>query len=509
MPVFLPAFFPSDRDSPGKRHPGAERNDPLPTRLFAALGAAIRDGKIREGEALPSTRQAAELLGLSRSTVTIAYDLLRAEGLIVMQPGKRPAICLPVARPSPERSSAAPALSRRGDRLSRDLRAQSYVTPQGRLSPGVPDETRFPADLWAQTLRRHARQAHGDEAGYGAYHGTRALREALSERLAQDRGCRIEPDQIVITPGTQASLSLIAQVMTDPGDYVAMEDPGYLGARASFIAAGNRILPVPIDHEGMMVEHLPDRARLVYITPSNQFPLGGRMGLSRRLALLEQARAQNALILEDDYDSEFLWHGREIASLAAHSRGTECLYLGSASKTLIPGLRLGWIAAPASLVAPLQAAHRTFGYAANLHAQLALASLMRSGQYRIHLRRIARIYQQRGLALYEALRCVDGVRVTPPYGGVQLGLSLTRTGYERACLDALAMAGYRAGGLSALCLKTSREGLIIGFATLRPDDPGRIAGILANCLRGPIRKERREGEIKEAGENDGTNATHE
>lgn len=128
MPVFLPAFFMPDRDSPEEKHPGTERTDALPTRLFAALSTAIRDGKLREGETLPSTRQAAEMLGLSRSTVTIAYDLLRAEGLIVMQPGKRPVICLPAAPPSPERSSTMPALSRRGDRLSCDLRAQSYVT---------------------------------------------------------------------------------------------------------------------------------------------------------------------------------------------------------------------------------------------------------------------------------------------------------------------------------------------------------------------------------------------
>lgn len=477
MPVFLPALV---RPDPGS-------HDSLPTQIFAALGAAIRSGQLRENEILPSTRQAAIALGLSRSSVTIAYDLLRAEGLIAMRPGRRPVICLPPRQEIRTVTRHTPSLSNRGKVLAVDPRARSYATARGRLAPGVPDEASFPADLWAQALRRHARQAHGDDAAYGAYHGAASLREALSERLASDRGCRIAPDQIIITPGTQASLGLIAQIATDPGECVAMEDPGYLGARASFLAAGARVVPVPIDREGMMIEQVPLEAKLIYITPSNQFPLGGRMPLGRRLALLDRARATNALILEDDYDSEFLWHGREIASLAAHGHGSECLYLGSASKTLIPGLRLGWIAAPEPLVAPLRAAQRSLGYAANLHAQLALASLMRSGQYRMHLRRIARLYQQRGLALYDALRHVEGIEISAPYGGVQLGLSFSRHGYEASCLDALAAAGYRASRLSSLCLGTRQEGLVLGFATLRPDDPDRIASLLRTTLSEPPR----------------------
>ncbi|WP_122050292.1 PLP-dependent aminotransferase family protein [Asaia bogorensis] len=474
MPVYLPALFSIDPHA----------SDPLPVQLFAALGRAIKSGKLGHGEALPSTRQAAAMLGLSRSSVATAYDLLRAEGILDMRAGRRPVVhCTNL--PSPRTvTGGTTALSDRGRILAQDPRAASYQRDTGRLSPGVPDEAQFPADLWAQTLRRVARHNHGDEAAYGGYHGAHALREAISTRLASDRGLRVSPGQIIITPGTQASLTLIAQVMTDPGDVIAVEDPGYLGARASFMASGARIVPIPVDDHGMQVSQLPREARLVYITPSNQFPLGGRMGLDRRLALLDRARAQNALILEDDYDSEFLWHGREIAALAAHGTGCEWLYLGSASKALLPGLRLGWMAVPEPLVAPLRAAHRTMGLAANLHAQLALAALMETGQYRAHLRRIARLYQQRGMALYHALSTVEGLHVTPPHGGVQIGAILEHAGFETACLTALSAAGYRMGRLSALCQQTKLEGLIMGFASLREDDPARLAALLRGVLEG-------------------------
>ncbi|GBQ93243.1 MocR family transcriptional regulator [Asaia krungthepensis NRIC 0535] len=452
--------------------------------VFGALSAAIRSGRITQGETLPSTRQAAEILGLSRSSVSTAYDLLRAEGLIAMRPGTRPVACLPAAHRTERKGDTAPALSRRGEALARDPRATNYATPEGRLSPGLPDETRFPADLWGQILRRHARHAHGEEACYGGYHGARALREALCTRLASDRGLVVSADQILITPGTQASLSLIAQTMLDPGMTVAIENPGYLGARAAFEAAQAVIKPVSVDEGGLNPDHVPDDARLIYITPSNQYPLGGRMELARRLALLERARQQKALILEDDYDSEFLWHGREIAALAAHGAGTDTVYLGSASKTLLPGLRLGWMVVPEPYVAPLRAAHRTLGYAANLHSQLALAELMNSGQYRMHLRRIARLYRQRGLALHEALSSLDFIDALAPRGGVQLGLRLTLPGREQDCLNALAASGYRAGRLSALCLGPVMEGLVIGFATLRPDDPARIVAILRRAIKG-------------------------
>ncbi|GBR08917.1 PLP-dependent aminotransferase family protein [Asaia siamensis] len=477
MPVFLPAFF----------LPDPTRSEPLPVQLFAALGAAIRAGRIADGAVLPSTRHAAQMLGLSRSSITTAYDLLRAEGIIEMRPGSRPRACLPTTPATDRVESITPRVSTRGQRLAHDPRKATYVTETGRLAPGLPDEHEFPASLWAQILRRQARPARGEEAGYGGYHGTQALRETLCTRLASDRGLAIRPEQILITPGTQASLSLVTQIMTDPGDVIAMEDPGYVGAKASFLAAGATLCPVPVDSDGMQVEALPPEARLIYITPSNQYPLGGRMGLARRLDLLERARSQGALIIEDDYDSEFLWHGREIAALAAHGSFTECIYLGSASKALLPGLRLGWIVVPEALIDPMRAAHRTMGCAANLHAQLALSELMESGHYRRHLRHIARLYQSRGEALYEALQNCEGVVVTRPRGGVQLGLRFVEKGFELVSQTALAQAGYRVARLSALCHAATQEGLVIGFATLRPDDPQRIASLLGQCLSAPAK----------------------
>ncbi|GBQ10536.1 MocR-like pyridoxine biosynthesis transcription factor PdxR [Swaminathania salitolerans] len=492
-PVYLPALCPLD----------PSRAEPLPVQIFLALHAAMRAGRLRGDMTLPSSREAARSLGLSRSTLTSAYELLRAEGLLDIRPGKRPKLCLPVIRPASQEGHEPPTVSCRGRAAIQDLRAASYRVTQGRLAPGMPDPDLFPADLWARLLRRHARQDHGDSAGYGSYHGSATLRDAIAVRLRSDRGLTVSPEQILITPGTQASLTLITQLMTDSGMTVAMETPGYLGARAAFLSAGARIVPVPVDEDGFRVDALPGTARLIYITPSNQFPLGVRMSLPRRLALLAKARAQGALILEDDYDSEFLWQGREIAALAAHGDGSGCVYLGSASKTLLPGLRLGWMTLPEPLVAPARAIHRNFGMAANLHAQDALAALMQTGQYRAHLRRIAHIYSRNGQKLHEALRALDGVKTAPPSGGVQLCVGLRKRGYEIACQEALGRAGYRVGRLSALHVPSDPddstppgsarqshdpssasedEGLIIGFAALRADDPARIAEILRRVL---------------------------
>ncbi|WP_025884488.1 MocR-like pyridoxine biosynthesis transcription factor PdxR [Asaia prunellae] len=472
MPVFLPAFWSPDPAS----------NETLPVQLFHALGAAIRTGRVSDEAVLPSTRQAAAILGLSRSSISSAYDLLRAEGLVEMRPGSRPVVRLPAAPPVNRQGPVAPDLSERGRQMSLDARAPSYATNAGRLAPGLPDETEFPADLWAQMLRRQARHRYGDEAGYEGYCGARILRETLCTRLARDRGLDISPDQILITCGTQASLDLITRIMTDPGDSIAIEDPGYLGARAVFLANGVQIRSVPVDEEGMQAGAVPTDARLIYITPSNQYPLGGRMGLERRLALLDQARRQGALILEDDYDSEFLWHGREIAALTAHSSGAECVYLGSVSKTLLPGLRLGWMVVPEPLITPMRTAHRSTGCAANLHAQMALAKFMQSGHYRKHLRHISRLYQKRGNALFDALSTCPDLVVMRPRGGVQLSVRFRKPGHETRCQNVLANAGYRVVRLSALCLTARHEGLVIGFASLRPEDPARITTLLSDAI---------------------------
>ncbi|MGI6247424.1 MAG: PLP-dependent aminotransferase family protein [Pseudochelatococcus sp.] len=459
----LPALT---RPDPERRD--SERRDSMPVQIHRDLLAAIRDGRLADGAKLPSSRAAAEGLGVSRSTVNTAYDLLRAEGVLRIRPGAAPEVVAPALPAGSRRDAAPPGLSRRGASLCKDPRARSYGAGSGAMSPGVPAEAQFPADEWAQALRRAARRTHGELAAYAEPFGHPALRRILAQRLRADRGLRVGPEQILITTGTQAALSLVAQAMTDPGETAAMEDPGYPGARGAFLGAGLHIAPVPTDAEGIRVDRVPREARLIYVTPSNQYPLGSRLSLARRLALLEHARSRSALILEDDYDSEFLWRGREIAALAAHGQGGETVYLGSAAKVLMPGLRIGWMAVPEALVEPLRQAQRNLGLLPNLHAQLALADMMETGRYRAHLRRISRAYEALGNALYEALARVEGIGVEPPDGGVQLALRLRDGTVERLAVEALAARGFRPARLSACSLNATVSGLIVGFADATP-----------------------------------------
>ncbi len=460
--------------------------EPMPVQIHRDLLAAIRGGRLVDGARLPSSRAAAVALGVSRTTLSTAYDLLRAEGVLEMRAGAYPRVVTPKVPPNPRRGSAPP-ISTRGRALAADPRSNSYAAGRGLMSPGVPDEDLFPRDEWASALRRAARRPHRGLAGYDMTHGLPELRQVLADRLAADRGLTTDPHRILIITGTQAALALLAQVMSAPGDVAAIEDPGYLGARAAFGGAGLRVAPVPVDAEGMRVDLVPAEARLIYTTPSNQYPLGCRLSLSRRLALLDHARRHRALILEDDYDSEFLWRGREIAALAAHA-ADEVAYLGSTAKVLMPALRLGWLLVPDALVEPLRRAQRNLGMLANLHAQVALADLMQSGRYRTHLRRITRAYEARGLALTEAMRGIAGIEVEPPDGGVQLAVRFTGAQDEGRVIAHMAGQGFHPARLSASALHDDgvqdgwQRGLIVGFADASADRIARFRAALIAAL---------------------------
>ncbi|WOI57840.1 PLP-dependent aminotransferase family protein [Palleronia sp. LCG004] len=457
--------------------PDREGEEPLAVQLYRDLLAAIRDGRLGQGHALPSSRAAAGELGLARSTVTVAYDLLRAEGAIEMRRGAAPRVVTAPVAPGPAVAMVPRAVSGRGARMARNPRRETGPA-QGVMAPGEPDEGLFPADEWARALRRAARRRHGGAFAYAEPWGIAPLRRILSERLRADRGIAAEPDRIVVTTGTQGGLSLIARLMTEPGERAAIEDPGYLGARVAFEGAGLVPVPVPVDAEGIVVEAVPRDVRLVYLTPSNQYPTGVRLSHARRAALVRTARETGALILEDDYDSEFLWRGREIAALSAEAGGGEAIHFGSASKVLAPALRIGWMVVPGDLVDPVRAALRNQGLMANLHAQWALAEMMESGRYRAQARRIARAYEGRGRALCEALGPIGGLSVRPPDGGVQLAVRFDDGRSEEAAIHALGRGGFRPARLSAYCMEAGARGLVVGFADATPERIARFARIL-------------------------------
>ncbi|TRD18894.1 PLP-dependent aminotransferase family protein [Palleronia caenipelagi] len=454
--------------------PDPERPDPLAVQLYHDLLAAIRDGRLDGGARLPSSRRAAEELAVSRSTVNTAYDLLRAEGVVAIRQGAAPEV-LPAQQPTARPAvTATRTVSERGARLAETPRRSGGSM----MAPGQPSEAAFPADDWARQLRRVARRVQGPAFAYGETDGLPALRSILAERLGTDRGLKVDPDQILITPGTQASLALVSHVMADPGDLAALEDPCHLGARIAFGGAGLTPHPVPVDRHGIDPQEVPAAARLLYLTPSNQYPMGVRLTRPHRLALLDWAARSGGTILEDDYDSEFHWRGKEIAALASEARGDEVIYLGSASKALAPGLRLGWLVGPASLMDPLRRAQRNLGMLANIHAQGALAEMMRTGGYRAQLARIARIYEPRGRALAAALAVLPGVEAEPPDGGVQVAARFDDTWSEETAITALREAGFGPNPLSNHCQVVPLKGLVVGFADATPERIAQFIHIL-------------------------------
>lgn len=459
--------------------------------LYRELLAAIRADHLPAGTRLPSSRAAAAALGLSRNTVNTAYDLLRAEGAVDIRPGATPRVRALSSLQSTKVVPLAPIaarvnLSPRGQALADNPRALAHLAREGLMAPGAPDAALFPAAEWGMALRRAARRTHGDAFGYGEYHGLSALRRVLAARLLADRGVRATPEQIIVTPGTQSALAMLTQALADPGDAAMIEDPGYLGARVAFQGAGLRLVPMPVDAEGANSAAVAGNAsvRLIYLTPSNHYPLGVRMSLARRIAVLGLARQHGAVVLEDDYDSEFHWHGREIAALQSQAAAGEVIYLGTAAKALMPALRLGWIVVPDELIDPMQRIQRNLGLAANLHAQAALAEMMQSGRYRAHLHRIARVSEGRGMQMAAILRAGLGARISVrnPDGGLQLAIRFAEMGHEARCQAALVAAGFAPARLSAYCLGGQIEGLVSGFADATPPRAARFVAVLAGAM---------------------------
>jgi GntR family transcriptional regulator/MocR family aminotransferase len=419
--------------------PAATR--PLHRQLYDGLRESILAGRFLPGARLPSTRALAADLGVARNTVVIAYDQLRAEGYLegARGGGTRVRAAIPDelldVRPAARgnrRTSRSPhgtrsvgaetadshpveaRLSARGAML---VAAGRGFAQRGGTSPrpfrlGVPALDAFPSALWARLTARRWR--HRDVyLGDADPMGEPALRAAIAGYVTTSRGARCTPDQVFIVNGTQQALDLVARVLLDPGDAAWVEDPGYPGARAALAAAGARVVPVPVDDQGLDVtagERAAPDARLAYVTPSHQFPLGAVMSAPRRLALLAWARRANAWLVEDDYDSEFRYSGRPLPCLQgldAERRPTgepsRVLYVGTFNKTLVPGLRLGYLVAPESLADSLRSARAATDRHAPTFVQGVLADFIGEGHYARHLRRVRALYAERQRILVDAV----------------------------------------------------------------------------------------------------------
>jgi GntR family transcriptional regulator/MocR family aminotransferase len=442
--------------------------------VYRQLRDAILEGRIRPGEALPSSRELARRLQVSRTTAVVAYDRLRAEGFLTSRVGAGTFVNTEIRSRSPAGPASSPLKPRAlWDELPKPP-DMSASRAEYDFRPGIPDAGRFPFASWRA---RVSRQLHQHTVGKGTHIGAAGhpgLRAAIAHHLGVSRAVRATAEDVLVTSGSQQAIDLIARVLLEPGDLVAVEDPGYLLPRRAFQVHGCRVVGVPVDADGLLVDAIPNRARLVYVTPSHQYPLGMAMSMERRQALLAWAHRADAAIVEDDYDSEFRYGGRPLEPLQSLDGSGRVLYVGSFSKVLLPTLRLGFVVAPS----PLRAALRKAKFATDWHTavptQAAAAQFLDDGLLAQHIRRMRRVYAERHeLAVRVLARDFRGLLTPlPSTGGLHLAALLD---WGRGTADQAIAERAAAHGVAVLPVSSNyitvppRAGLLIGYGAIATD----------------------------------------
>ena len=466
--------------------------------LVDALRQEILSGRLRAGTRLPASRTLAREHRMARGTVQAAFEQLRVEGYVRARTGSGTYVTdvLPdqLLRVGPQRDPAGSSPGKRTPprRLSqfsaRLERPRSYRLPKLRaFRANQPALSLFPTTLWAQVTGRCVRRATMDHLTEGTSAGWMPLRQAVADYLNESRGVVCEAGQVLIVSGTQEAVGLVSQTLLDPGDTVCMEDPGYVGAVRIFEAHGARICPMRVDAEGMVVPSVRMRPpKLAYVTPAHQFPLGVTMTACRRIDLLAWARVTGAMVLEDDYDSEYRFAGRPVPALQGLDRRGMVLYAGSFSKVLFPGLRLGYLVVPPDLVDRFSAMKAVVGQHAPLLDQAVLYEFMVEGHFGRHLRRMREIYAARRGALREAVgRHLEGLLEV---GGIEAGLQTAAwlaegLDEEAAVVAAAAERQVEVVPLSRYARRPMpRPGLQLGFAAVDEVELERGAVELGRAL---------------------------
>jgi GntR family transcriptional regulator / MocR family aminotransferase len=382
--------------------------------LYSTLRAEILDGRLRAGARLPATRDLAQQYGLSRGTIVSAFEQLKSEGYVEGTVGSGTYVSKVLPDELLQVSSNANAQLRAQQKHRRrmadygrrvDLFTGFEIRPSRAFRANLPALDLFPATLWAQLTARRWRRASTNLLLGCHPLGYRPLREAVADYLGASRGVKCVPEQVAIVSGVQEALDLAARLFLNPGDRVCMEDPGYPGAAIAFEAVGAKISAARVDEEGMELrDRVLSGARLLYVTPGHQFPLGITMSLPRRLELLEWARKSGALILEDDYDSEYRYSGRPVPAMRGLDRNGLVLFAGSFSKVLFPSLRLGYLVIPADLLDSVAAAISVTSRHAPVVEQAVLCDFITEGHFGRHLRRMREVYAERLSVLLESAR---------------------------------------------------------------------------------------------------------
>ncbi|NEW95244.1 PLP-dependent aminotransferase family protein [Rhodopseudomonas sp. BR0G17] len=473
---------------------------PLHARVQRAIRQLIVDGALGAGKPLPASRALAHSLGVSRDTIEIAYGQLHAEGFIERRvgsgsfvaemteftPGRR------LAQRDALLGNQAPKLSKRGAAMfgSGGIREQLLPRP---FVHGVPETRTFPLQLWERLERQVRKELGAQTLLHCDPQGSEPLRRAIADYVNLERGARASADRVLVLTSSQQALSLCANMLLDPGDRIFIEDPAYYGARKAFDAAGVECVPIPVDRQGLSVDQItaqPRRAKAVFLTPSHQFPTGATLALDRRIALIEWAARHQAWIIEDDYDSEFHYAGKPTACVQGLDPHDRTIYIGTFTKSLFPGLRIGYVVLPPQLVKPMTVARTLLdGHSATM-AQLTLARFMEGGHFGAHVRTMRGVYATRLDVLVRLVRKHLSGLVEPrvPVGGLQLPCVLTSDLTERTAVAAAHSVGIEVLGLSGLHhARDGEAGFLMGFAAYTPLEIEGAVKKLAKALRAAIK----------------------
>jgi GntR family transcriptional regulator/MocR family aminotransferase len=471
-------------------------NMPLHRQLYEAMRRAILDGKLAAGDRLPSSRELTQDLNLSRNTVVAALNQLCVEGYLLSRVGSGTYVNENVPKVHPKAKAArqvgaTKALSKRGSALAKTFNAtQLEVQP---FTPGIADFSAFPVALWQRLQNKHWRMTYPEMLDYSYSGGHAPLRRAVADYLRVFRSVPVDVGQVIITSGTQQSLELCAQLLADHDDTVWMEDPAYWGAVKAFMATGLRLHAIRVDEQGMAPTPVDEShpPRVIYTTPSHQYPTGAVMTLARRQQILALARTHQAWILEDDYDSEFRFSGPPISSLAGLDQDERVLYMGSFSKVLYPGLKLGYLVVPKDLAESFKQAHYDLNRPGQMPLQAALAEFIELGHFASSLRRARQSYAQRRQCLLEALAPCLGplAQITGAEQGLHLCLRLPSTLDDKALAQRIGEKGLVVRPLSAYCLnRKDAKGLVIGYGYAPLAEIQKYGPLLARILKAELSK---------------------
>lgn len=468
---------------------------PLYRWFYGELRSAILERRIAPGARLPATRDLAREYRLARATVVAAFEQLKSEGYVEGKVGAGTY----VSQVLPEDLLQVARVGSGGGAGPRRVRWSSYARRLGLFRGGEPRSTRafranlaaldaFPTTLWAQVAARRLRRASTQLLAGGEALGYRPLRQAVAEYLNASRGVKCSTDQVLIISGVQEALERAAHLLLDPGDSVWVEEPGYPGAAIVFGAVGAKVRPVPVNAEGLDLEFGRRQwrhAKLVYVTPAHQFPLGVTMSLRRRLALLEWARRSRTLIFEDDYDSEYRYSGRPIPALQGLDRAGVVIFAGSFNEVLFPALRLGYLVVPPSMVDRFAAGQSVSMRHAPLLDQAVLCDFITEGHFARHIRRMRELYAERLAVLLESSRShLTGLLEIPDVeaglqtvGWLAPGIRANRAAEEamKQEVEVIPLSRYSSR-------PSGRQGLLLGFAAVDSRELRRGVEQLARAL---------------------------